>query len=467
MKTSIDEHLISKPMISVYFPPHRRRPNAEGEIVVAGIDTTRYIGDLNYVDIVNNTKPERWVIVLQTRKIMKIAFFVPIAAALLAFADGSPIKRLPSFSKNGQMGLTKVFAVSLSRNPHFKHHVKIQLAKINQRYRGITLPGGESSVPVVNFKRDREYYGTVSFGTPAQEFKVGSSDIWLASNDCSSCSNHTQFDWKKSLTYKEDGRRWGIAYADGSNARGILGGDILSVGGVSVRQTFGLVTEEYNLGEDPFDGMFGLGFNTLETVSGVKTFMDNDIAKGALNQPIFSVFLPSVRRNGGVGGEYLFGAIDSTKYTGDLTYVEVSEKRYWQIPMEGITYHGKSLGQAHDVIIDTGTSYAALSSDAAIAIHNNIKGADAVLGKSMLMWNLPCSLQNSTDNVGFTFGGKTFNIPMADIVIKNPDDGACFSGIYGRKDSDIGVLGDLFIKNNYCVFDQGTTPRIGLAPLRY
>lgn len=102
---------------------------------------------------------------------------------------------------------------------------------------------------------------------------------------------------------------------------------MMNVGGLQVRQTIGLATEESSqFGRSPEDGLFGLGFNTIESVRGVKTFMDNVIAAGLLVQPVVSVFLPSQRFFNGNGGEYLFGGIDTSKFTGSLKYVPVTER---------------------------------------------------------------------------------------------------------------------------------------------
>ncbi|KAF9994899.1 hypothetical protein BGZ80_007660, partial [Entomortierella chlamydospora] len=65
-------------------------------------------------------------------------------------------------------------------------------------------------------------------------------------------------------------------------------------------------------------------------------------------------------------------------------------------------------------------------------------------------------------------GGKTFNVPLADLAYEDLEDGSgnCFSGIQGGQD-DLWILGDVFIKNNYCVFSQTSSPSIGIAPLNY
>ncbi|KAG0201985.1 hypothetical protein BGX28_005338 [Mortierella sp. GBA30] len=397
---------------------------------------------------------------------MKITALVSLAVAVLAFADAKPVNRRPHGSKG-------VHSVPVTRNANFKHNTKAQIAKLNKRYPDLKILAASSgSVPLVDVPTDLEYYGTVSVGTPAQKFKLdfdtGSSDIWFPSSSCTTtaCKAHARFSSSASSTYQKDGRSWSISYGDGSSASGILGSDIVNVGGISVRQTIGLATKESSqFGSSPEDGLFGLGFNTIESVSGVKTFLDNAIAAGVLAQPVVSVFLPSVRRNGGVGGEYLFGGIDSTKYTGSLTYVPVTQKGYWQVLIQDASYNGASLGQTSQGIIDTGTTLVIVGDAAAAAIHAKIPGSvnDPTNG-----WLVPCSVTSSTANVGFKMGGTTFNVPVADLAYEALNDGTgnCFSGVQGGQNG-LWILGDVFIKNNYCVFSQTSSPSIGIAPLAY
>ncbi|KAI1321756.1 hypothetical protein EDD11_000032 [Mortierella claussenii] len=398
---------------------------------------------------------------------MKITAVVSLAAAaFLAFTDASPIPKTTPRHKG--------HAVPLIRNPHFKHNVKAQIAKMNRRYSGINnlSGGGSGNVPLTNVNPDLEYYGTVSVGTPGQDFKLdfdtGSSDIWFPSSTCSTaaCKKHAQFDSSKSSTFKKDGRSWQISYGDSSSASGILGTDVVNVGGISVEQTIGLATQESDQFEQgPEDGLFGLGFNTIESVSGVKTFLDNAIAAGSLTKPVVSVFLPSVRRNGGTGGEYLFGDIDASKYTGELTYVPVTKQDYWQVAITDVAVGDKSLSQSSEGIIDTGTTLIMVGDEAAKAIHDGINGAtnDPQNG-----WVVPCSLKSSTDNISFTMGGTAFNVAVADLAYEDLGDGSgnCASGVQGGQ-NDLWILGDVFIKNNYCVFEQSDSPRIGIAPLKY
>ncbi|KAF9955292.1 hypothetical protein BGZ72_003851 [Mortierella alpina] len=399
---------------------------------------------------------------------MKIALYLSVIVAVLAIVEGSPINRRPHLNGKNHTAQANDHSVPLTRNPHFKHNTKAQIAKLNLRYPGVKiLAGNTGKVPLTDVNPDLEYYGTVSIGTPGQDFKLGSSDIWFPSSTCTTtaCKNHSQFDSTKSSSFNEDGRKWSISYGDGSTASGILGSDLVNIGGISVQQTIGLATQESSqFGSSASDGLFGLGFDTIESVSGVKTFLDSAIAAGALGQPLVSVFLPSVRRNGGTGGEYLFGGIDASKFTGDLTYVPVTKEGYWQIAIDGISAGGQDLGLSSEGIVDTGTTLIIVSNDAAQAIHSTIQGStnDPQNG-----WLVPCSVTDSSDNISFTIGGTAFNVAVADLGYEDVGDGSgnCVSGIQGGE--DLWILGDVFIKNNYCVFEQSNSPRIGIAPLQY
>ncbi|KAG0253796.1 hypothetical protein BGZ95_006206 [Linnemannia exigua] len=331
--------------------------------------------------------------------------------------------------------------VSLVRNPSHKRDFRAHIKKLAHRYPHIKHGGnkptataaavaavaGVGAVPVTNVGTDVEYYGPVQIGNPPQTFNLnfdtGSADIWLPSSSCKaqSCVAHSRYNAANSSTYQ--------------------------------------------FATSPEDGLFGLGFNTIQSVPGVKTFMDNAIAAKAVTLPVISAYLPSVRRNGGKDGHYLFGAIDDTKFTGNLTYVPVTEQGYWQITIQDVSFNGQSLNHTAEGIVDTGSTLIMVSDSVATSVHKHVKGS--TFSQDYQGWLVPCAVANVTGSVSFTMAGKPFEVPVADLAWQAITEGSktCFSGIQGGADG-LWILGDVFIKNNYCVFDHSAKASIGIAPLK-
>ncbi|KAG0269904.1 hypothetical protein BGZ95_001861 [Linnemannia exigua] len=421
-----------------------------------------------------------------------------------------------SFSTDTDQGA--VAAVPLIVNPHYKRNTPAHIQKLNKRYpdikiqagggdNGIVSSGITGRVAIANVNSDLEYYGTVKVGTPAQllrlNFDTGSSDIWFPSTACSTpackSKHHTRFNPSSSSTYKKDGRPWKVEYGDGSVVSGQLASEIINVGGVQVRQTVGLATNvSSQFKNSPEDGIFGLGFSALMSVKGINTFMDNAI-KGTLKQPLVSVFLPSSRRNGGQGGHVLFGGIDHSRFNDKLHYVPVTQKGYWQVKLDAfkvpVPSSSNSTGndarkpieislQNQDAIIDTGTTLIVLSTTAAKKIHSSIPGSTL---HPELGWLVPCTLRNrrhpssssssssssinNKEAIAFKLNGKCFHVPLADLAFEAVEGLGekgewCLSGVQGGQEG-LWILGDVFIKNHYAVFEYSPeNPRVGLSPLK-
>ncbi|KAG0246182.1 hypothetical protein DFQ27_002989, partial [Actinomortierella ambigua] len=73
-------------------------------------------------------------------------------------------------------------------------------------------------------------------------------------------------------------------------------------------------------------------------------------------------------------------------------------------------------------------------------------------------------------DLNFIFDDTQFSVPFSDVVIlKSEYNGFCFSAIDSWREADDShggqktiVLGDLFIKNQYVIFDYGKQ-KVGLA----
>ncbi|CAM5119701.1 unnamed protein product [Eretmochelys imbricata] len=313
-----------------------------------------------------------------------------------------------------------------------------------------------ASEPLTNYM-DADYYGTISIGTPAQDFTVifdtGSSNLWVPSVYCSSiaCENHKKFNPSHSSTYKATSQSLSIQYGTGSMT-GILGYDTVQVGGiVDTNQIFGLSETEpgSTFYYAPFDGILGLAFPSISS-SGATPVFDNMMNEGLVPQDLFSVYLSS---NDRTGSFVMFGGIDSSYYSGSLNWIPLSSESYWEITMDRVTMNGETIACSGGcrAIIDTGTSLLAGPPSGISNINSHIGTSDGTIS---------CSAMSSLPNIVFTIKGIEFPLPASAYIIE--ESGSCMSGFESIDFEGRWILGDVFIRHYYVVFDRANN-QVALA----
>ncbi|KAI1274999.1 secreted aspartic proteinase precursor [Xylaria sp. FL0933] len=370
------------------------------------------------------------------------------------------------------------FTVSQTHNANFKRHGPAQVAKTYLKY-GKPVPAelaaalgmtndkrSEGSVATEPQEYDSEWLTPVQIGTPAQtlnlDFDTGSSDLWVFSTDTSSryVNGQTQYSPSKSSTSsKLSGATWDISYGDGSSSSGIVYTDVVKIGGLSVSkqavESAQTVSSSFT-SESNLDGLLGLAFSTLNTVSPTqqKTWFDN--IKSSLDSPLFAVDFKA----GGVPGTYDFGFLDSSKYTGSITYASVSTRQgFWEFTASGYAVgSGSFKSSSIDGIADTGTTLLYLPSTIVSAYYAQVSGAknNAQAGGYVF----PCSA--SLPNFTFGVGSARITIPGSYINYAPYSGSTCFGGIQSSSGIGINIFGDVALKAAYVVFDS-TGPRLGWA----
>ncbi|KAF9178427.1 1,3-beta-glucanosyltransferase [Haplosporangium sp. Z 767] len=341
-------------------------------------------------------------------------------------------------------------------------------------------------IPLVDYDFDRGYYGTVQIGQPPQSFKIdfdtGSSQFIISTKNCVKCSGTARYDPTTSKTFRANGQPWNITYGDRSRAEGFLGHDMIILDGITVKnQQLAMITKESAGFDDIIDGIMGLAFGSLSTsIKGTRTVFENMVEQKLVDRGIFSFYLGKVSLNG--GGEVIFGGLDMSRveHGHNITYTPVTRAKYWQINVSnvyvdgvaisrgrgigGIGTRGKSSDANFEGIMDTGTTLMIVPLKLAREIHRRINGSQELASS----WAVPCDLakQNPGSKVELEIEGKRFGIPFEDLVREGTtmDESLCYSGIQTSSANFI-IIGDVFIKNNYVVFDQ-ENKRVGIAPLR-
>nr|XP_044606073.1 pepsin A-like [Equus asinus] len=315
---------------------------------------------------------------------------------------------------------------------------------------------------------DEEYFGTISIGTPAQEFTVifdtGSSNLWVPSTYCSSlaCSDHNHFNPEDSSTYEATSESISITYGTGSMT-GVLRYNTVRVGGIEdTNQIFGLSESEPSsfLYYAPFDGILGLAYPSISS-SGATPVFDNIWDQGLISQDLFSVYLSSDDESGSM---VIFSGIDSSYYSGSLHWVPVSEDAYWQITVDSITMNGESItcSGGCQALVDTGTSLLAGPPSAIDNIQSYIGASEDYSSEGVIS----CSSIDSLPDIVFTINGVEFPLSPSAYILEEDD--SCISGFEGMdldtSSGELWILGDFFIRQYFTIFDRANN-QISLAPV--
>ncbi|KAK7724249.1 hypothetical protein SLS64_000583 [Diaporthe eres] len=256
-----------------------------------------------------------------------------------------------------------------------------------------------------------------------------------------------------STTSKAIGDEFSLNYGTGA-VNGTLTEDTMTIASVKVTMAFGVAnTTSDDFKSFAFDGILGLSMNNGSS----DNFMGSVKEDKLLQSNVFSVALDRAE-DGPNTGQLTFGGIDSSKFTGDMTYTPVNATANgdWAIPMDGIGYDSsKANVTGRLAYIDTGTTYAFGPPDDVAALHKIIPGANSTDG---VTFTAPC---NSDKSITVTFSGVGHNISVKDWLSDPSDTGVCTSNIFGREVvTGAWFLGAVYLKNVYTVFDIDET-RIG------
>ncbi|CAF4224311.1 unnamed protein product, partial [Adineta steineri] len=229
----------------------------------------------------------------------------------------------------------------------------------------------------------------------------------------------------------------------------------------------------------------GLGYPTLANYGNTPLFY-NMWNQSLIPEPIFSFYL-NPDTNAIIGSELIFGGIDSSKFTGNITYVPVVIPEYWEFQMTSMSVGSTLINSSLYAVADTGTTFITGPATQVEALNGAL---GATYDSSAKMYTLNCSINSlsSLPNVTFNIAGGIFTLKPSQYLVVYYDNSTnydnstdynnstsydnstsyiCYS-VFTPQDSkdsfnnSIWILGDYFLRRYYSIFDI-VNNRIGFA----
>ncbi|GJE88453.1 pepsin-like aspartic proteases [Phanerochaete sordida] len=316
------------------------------------------------------------------------------------------------------------------------------------------------------------YTAAVGVGSPATNYTLlidtGSSNTWVGADQ----------KYVKTSTSKSTGDSVNVSYGSGSFS-GTEFTDTVTLGPSLVIQNQSIGVASQAQGFQGVDGILGVGPTDLTqgTVSGqsmVPTVVDNLFSQGTITSDSLGIFYEPTTTEGAINGELTFGGIDSSKITGDVTFVPITKtspaSNYWGIDQDLAYGQGTSLLSGSAGIVDTGTTLLMIATDAFQAYQ---KATGATMDQATGLLKLTEAQFNKLQSLFFTIGGTTFELtanaqiwPRSQNAVLGGDDSSIYLVV-----ADMGspsgqgldfINGFAFLQRFYSVFDTGNA-QVGLA----
>ncbi|UKZ75837.1 hypothetical protein TrVFT333_003532 [Trichoderma virens FT-333] len=293
-----------------------------------------------------------------------------------------------------------------------------------------------------NEKVQGGYFINVQVGTPGQnitlQLDTGSSDVWVPASTAAICTEVSQqnpgctfgsFNPDDSSTFQVVGQNlFDITYVDGSSSKGDYIQDNFQINGLTVKNlTMGL-----GLDTSISNGLVGVGYINDEASLGTtrSTYPNLPVVlqqEKLINTVAFSLWLNDLDAS---TGSILFGGIDTEKYQGELTRINIISpdggKTFTEFAVNLYSVQASSQSGTDTLstsentlvaVLDSGTTLTYLPQDMAEEAWNEV---GATFSNELGLAVVPCSVGNKNGHFSFKFAGAdgpTVNVTLSELVL--------------------------------------------------
>jgi hypothetical protein len=307
----------------------------------------------------------------------------------------------------------------------------------------------------------------------------GSDLTWIYNQSCSSgaCTRDLvpKFDDSRNIT---SGDKFELSYSGDS-----VSGDVVSTSSsdktVFAFGSLQLTSFEFGLADEAptiFNDFNVSGILGIPSQSDDQRSMFSQLYNEKLiDEPVFSLALVAsnqqIEYSGNAsaipdnyGGLMFFGsevAKNQKTFTDSVKYLDIqnNDNAYWLVNVTDIklsndsysgTYHSSE--SSLQAIIDTGTTGMALPMDDANNLHSILFGSSSVTDNKG-NYAFPC---DADANVTISLDGQEFSISVSDFKGEEYGsqlEGYCASKVQGLEDNNYWILGSIFLRRYYAIFD--------------
>ncbi|GAV50692.1 hypothetical protein ZYGR_0Z01150 [Zygosaccharomyces rouxii] len=368
-----------------------------------------------------------------------------------------------------------------------------------------------------DLKNEQNFYSIkLSVGTPGQEVVVlldtGSSDLWIPGSDNPYCKESSSFsisnqgkengadgpfqtlpggvtatnmsggstasatlDCKEfgtfnredSKTFHSNDTEFSVSYGDTSYAIGTWRYDSININDVNLTNVSIGVANKTNSSV----GIMGIGLSNLEnTYTGVENVKNRNTHKylnfpmllkeqGFIEKNVYSLFL---NRREAFEGSILFGAVDHSKYSGQLYTVPMlnlyqqqglKDPLQLQVTLQGVGIEANNMTNTTSTtpvpaLLDSGTTLVYLPDKMLAMLAEQL---NAHWDRGIGYYVTDCSRVDNT-NLYFNFGGFNIVSNMSTYVVSRSNENSCVLGLQPGG-PEAAILGDMFMQHAYIVFD--------------
>ncbi|KAG2143546.1 acid protease [Suillus bovinus] len=336
--------------------------------------------------------------------------------------------------------------------------------------------GGPKNVPASNLAYS-QYTTSVGVGSPPTYYNLivdtGSSNTFVGTGTPYVKTSTSIFTHEKVNVTYGTGYFRGLEYLDRVTLAPGLVIKNQSIGDALSYADFGGVDGIVGVGPVGLtEGSLSTNVNEL-----VPTVMDNALSQGLITKEILGVSFAPATSDNDTNGALTYGGIDSSLYTGEITYIPVTAtfpaSAFWGINITHATYGSATtiIPRSTAGIVDTGTTLILLADDLFESYLKAIPGAK--LDETGGLMSIPETSVPKIQPLNFTIGGTVFSLDAAAQLIPINQNAAWSLstslryGIVSNLGANSGegldfIIGQKFMERYYAVFDTDNN-RVGLA----